>query len=88
MTAKQGGKTVKKRCHNQWDQIERFWNFLAANFITKVAKISGDFLGNFKNYYFLSRTGVGTFWARFGNTCPTSGHTARNETSSSQNLGG
>ena len=36
-----------------------FFNFLAINFITKVAQMFGDFLG------FLSQTGEATFRATF-----------------------
>ena len=55
------------RC--QCDQIGRFWNFLVAKFITKVAQMFDDFLGSCEKYQFLYQTGEFTFWATFGKTC-------------------
>ena len=49
----------------------RFWHFLATNFITDVAKMSGDFLGSGEKHCFLSQTGEATFWATFGKTWAT-----------------
>ena len=48
-----------------------FWNFLAINFVTKVAQMFGDFLGNCENHHILSQTGEVTFWATFRKTWAT-----------------
>ena len=46
--------------------MDNFWNFLEANFITKVAQMVGDFLGSCENHRFLNQTGEATFWETFG----------------------
>ena len=48
-----------------------FWNFLATNFITKVAQMFGDFLGSCEIHCFLRQTGDATFWATFGKSWAT-----------------
>ena len=46
---------------NQYDQIGRFLEFLGNNFITKVAKMCGYFLGSCENHRFLIQTGEAIF---------------------------
>ena len=48
-----------------------FCNFLATNFITKVAQMIGNFLGNFENHCILRQIVVATFRAIFGQTWAT-----------------
>ena len=48
-----------------------FCNFLATNFITKVAQMIGNFWGNFENHCILRQIVVVTFRAIFGQTWAT-----------------
>ena len=48
-----------------------FWNFLATNFITKVAQMFGDFEGNCEKHFFFKSNWLGYFWATFGKTWAT-----------------
>ena len=45
----------------QCDQIGQFLKFLLANFISKVAQISGDFLDHFGNNTFKVKSAVAVF---------------------------
>ena len=47
-------------------RLSDFWNFLATNFITIVAKKFHDFVDSFEIDCFLSHTGYVTFWTTFG----------------------
>ena len=38
-------------------RLDNFWNFLATNFVKKVAQMFVDFLDNCENHCFLSQTG-------------------------------
>ena len=38
-------------------RLGNFCNFLATNFVTKVAQMFGDFSGSCENHCFLSQTG-------------------------------
>ena len=53
-------------CVNSATRLGNFGNFLAINFITKLAQVIGDFLAVVK-----SQTGEATFWATFGITWAT-----------------
>ena len=61
----------QRRPENSVTRLFDFWNFLAINFVTKVAQMFGDFLGNCENHHILSQTGEVTFWATFRKTWAT-----------------
>ena len=50
-----GGMTLPAQ--KQCDQIGRILEFLATNFVTKVALMFGDFLGSYEKHCFISQTG-------------------------------
>ena len=64
----------------QCDQIGQFWKFLVTNFLSNIAQMFGDVLGNLENHHFLSQAAVTYFWATFeknwASFLPTSSHTA------------
>ena len=52
-------------------RLNNFWNFLVADFITKVAQMFSGFLGSCENHRFLTRTGEAILLATFGKTWAT-----------------
>ena len=64
-------KEREREREEQCDQIGRFFKDLGDKFITKVAQMIVDFLGNFKNPHSCVKTAAATFWATFGNVWAT-----------------
>ena len=50
---------------NSVTRLGDFWKFLVTNFITKVAKVLGDFLGFLERQHFKVNNAVVTFWVNF-----------------------
>ena len=55
-------KIEKVRSELSVTRLGDFWNFLATNFVTKVAQMFCNFMGSCKNHYFLSQAA----WQLFG----------------------
>ena len=72
-------KTMNEMIMSSVTRLGGFWNFLATNFITKVAQMFGDFLGSCEKHCFLKSNLIGYFWGNFwknlGFFISTSGHT-------------
>ena len=70
----------QRRPENSVTRLGDFWNFLAINFVTKVAQMFGEFLGSCENHRILSQPGEATFcatWKKLGLfLISTSDHTA------------
>ena len=51
-----GIKQIKVLPMTNVTRLGNFWNFLATNFILKVAQMFGDFLGTCENHCYVSQT--------------------------------